>query len=547
MDIDPQSLNATLQIVLDFVGQYFWKIVIVVFLFASRKGVAGFIERMFKLSFSYGNASGSVEAVPPTEIQKSVADSTVAQKSKPDQDADSETAEIKEKESEGGFWFPKMQQAFRDGDVDKAKNIFETHQRDEKDADNRHSSEAIFLHLLFTYGNDQTALKKLEELYERSTNDHQISLAAFWLATSFEKIRDVGNTERIWIDAIGKVTDSAEKTTLTTSLAYTYRDDARAELGVRLLEKRLQQVDDTDQRASLYLSLSNLEKELEHPENAAIALEKAVELCPADRDKLFEAAYAESDEDLRLLSILNYQTLLKLDPDHAIAINNLGVCAGRFELNGKQVSLFRQSSEKESTLAMANLAGDLIDKGYWREAQEILDKARTMDSPHKNVSSALVRLQNLRDEESKKWQDLNKTAVIFQKKVRKYGDAVFDSSAALDVFSGAWFTPNGDKVEITGKGRVISSDWSEVRQGLGGSTSKYACAIAGTCRNRSAIISYSRKRTGQRVAGLLGGLSDKSINCYSYLSKDRQRWEIFSRESKEDFSLSLTRTSPDVD
>ena len=94
----------------------------------------------------------------------------------------------------------------------------------------------------------------------------------------------------------------------------------------------------------------------------------SLKYAPGDRDKLFSAAYLQSESKLELLSIANYRTLLALDTNHATALNNLGVIARDLNLDGKKVELYKRAIDAGSTLAMANLASAQLNAGLWDDA-----------------------------------------------------------------------------------------------------------------------------------------------------------------------------------
>ena len=438
-----------------------------------------------------------------------------------------------------------MHKAFIDGKIEKAKQVFEANQREEHDANRRHSNDAVFLFFLYTKGNDATALSRLEALHARRANDKQRNDSIFWLLWSYEVSKNHDKAERLLQSTISMVTDEAEKTSHIIDLANVYKSKGEPDRGIECLECQLQEVTNPEQRVSLYQALSNLEKEQGNEEIAAIALEKAIELSPGDRDKLFDAAYAQSKVNLRLLSVSNYGTLLNLSPRHAAALNNMGVCASEFKLTGKPVSMYRRSMEEGYTLAMANIANLFMSSGFWEEAKQILDKARVAESPHENVGNALYRLQSLQDDEDKRWTTLTKKADEFQRRVREYGGACFDRSFSSFNCGGVWYTKRGAEVIIELSGQEVKGKWVEqLTMGLRDSSIEYKVSISGIRRNRSVALTYRRRPESERPPTLLGGSLDKSVKCYSYFSLDKQLWEIFSSELDEELTLTLQRNPP---
>lgn len=543
MDPEKEFTIGTLKVLLDFIGQHIWALILVIFILTFRKPISGLIERIIKLNIGWGDASGGVEASIPSHMPNDGLRPEIESTVSPPSDEASEPVELKEKEEEAKDWFLKMRKAFHDGNTAKATQVFEEHQRDEEGSDQRHSNEALFLYFLYIDGNETTALTRIEELHARSANDKQLHDSVIWLSLCYDAAKNYDKEMKLWKEAISKVDDEGKKTSFVAYLANAYKKNGDVNLGIELIEERLMEVVEHEQRAKLYKALSSLEKENGDSEAAALALEKVVELSPGDCEKLFDAAYEQSNEKLKLLSVSNYLTLLALKPRHSTALNNLGVCLSEFKLKGKQISLFRQSMGEGSTLAMANLAGRFIDGGFWKEAKEILDKARVMEEPHENVGNVSYRLSSIKSQEEEELSALTKKAEAFQRQVRLYGDAFFDRSAAYLDCSGAWYTTGGEEIRIEVDGQKISGEWIEISHAFALSLS-YECSISGTRRNRAAAVTYKKHRGNKSSSTLLGSLQDEWINCYSYLSADKQTWEFFSNEPEKEFKLTLHRKAP---
>jgi tetratricopeptide (TPR) repeat protein len=527
------------KLVLDFIGNNIGWLILLVFLVISKKAISNLLERITKVNFKAGDVSGGVEAaIPKTENQHLLGE-TMAPEVPSQQSPSAETLEV-EKAERGKDWFVEMIDAFDRGDVQQAKLIFETHQREEDDPEARFQHEAFFLHSLYIDGKDDSALRRLEELFQRSVNDEQLENAAIWLSFSYTAAKDYAKAETLWRNAIAKVGGEVGKTRFLIRLASIYKDIGDFQKGIDLIMQRLREVSDSDQKAQLYSGLVNLEKEFGDKETAALAFEKALEFDAANREKLFDAAHLQGEAGLDLLAIANYQTLISLDHKHDAAYNNLAVSVGEFELNGKQIGLYRRAIAEGSTLAMANLANLQISAGLWEEARALLDNARKADNPHENVGKALYRLKSSEDEEEAKWKSLNKRAVEFKRKVRKYGECYFESGCAGQDFEGTWFTEKGNQVLVERNVAKLVASWSE--DTLGGLISGHvACKmnISGSVTNCSARISY--QRTCDKPRTLLSMSEDKQIECYSYLDGGKKVWPIFSKDPKNEFELVLKR------
>jgi hypothetical protein len=125
-----------------------------------------------------------------------------------------------------------------------------------------------------------------------------------------------------------------------------------------------------DTQLKLYRAAAGIFKDRGDKLMRPVALEKALELNPSDRDLRFSAAYAESEADLPHLASANYEALIEQDlKSSAVAMNNLGVQADAFKLPIKSVALYRASMKEGETLATANLAYKLLNQGFIDEAR----------------------------------------------------------------------------------------------------------------------------------------------------------------------------------
>ncbi|MCH9004846.1 MAG: hypothetical protein IH838_06085, partial [Proteobacteria bacterium] len=540
-DVDPSSPIDILDRIFSFLDNHFLGLSILLVVFGFRKGIGGLLQRVTKLFFNApGGYAGGINAAPPTP-ELAQADRSREAKSAEPGERISEEKQQEEAEEKQSLW--DAHQAIASGDLEKATEIFDALQRDVDDADAKHSNEAFFLHDLYTDGASEDALKRLEQLHERSRGDAQIETSTQWLAFCYAAAKDYKKEERTWTEGIAAVRNDAAKTNMIEGLAHLYKRNGETERGIQLLEERLKELDDDAQRASIYSNLASMDKEIGREDDAAIALEKSIEHSPGDRDRLFSAAYLQSERDLTLLSIANYQTLIQIDPNHDTALNNLGVCAGELSLGGKKIALYGRALEHGSTLAMANLANAQINAGLWEDAEKTLDEARKKDKPHENIGHAIYRLQSRRKSEIEEWLGFGKRASEFQRKVREYGDALFDRSDAPVSFAGKWYTQKGDEVTIKNDNGRIHGEWVEQRGFLGNNT--FNCSIDGIVRNRAARVTYRSSDASKLVPSILSDTTPKTVKCLSYLSTDAETWMFFSTQPSDQLAFELRRSIPE--
>ena len=187
---------------------------------------------------------------------------------------------------------------------------------------------------------------------------------------------------------------------------------------------------------------------------------------------------------------------------------------------------------------MANLANLQISAGLWEEARALLDNARKADKPHEKCS-ALYRLKSSEDEEEAKWKSLNKRAVEFKRKVRKYGSVTLSRDVPARISRERGLQKKATKFLSSAMVAKLVASWSEDTLRI----NQWTCCMQDEHFRLSnklfARISY--QRTCDKPRTLLSMAEDKQIGvCYSYLDGGKKVWLIF-KDPKNEFELVLKR------
>lgn len=539
--------------VLEFLFSHFWKLFALTFLIVFRKGLASVVGRLVKGNLSvHGVGEGGFEAsplvvVPP--VQQEPAPKTEppgevkpAELERPDTVEATPEAECPS--------FSDVYTALRERRVEDAERMFRAYFATLESAEQKYSDESFYLYLLFSDAGKQDAVDRLAALHAGATTDEKLEASTSYLASCYSLMKDYEKEERVWTDAIAKANSERTKTIFISGLASLYDKKGSTDQGIALLQDRLRAVSDKEQKSRLYVSLSNLHKKKGEAELAALAAEKAVEFDPGDHDKLFTAAYQQSEQKIQLLAATNYRTLLGLDRKHSSAKNNLAVCAAALKVPGKKIQLYKEAANEGVTLAMANLATEKMDVGLFDEAQAILDEARVMDSPHENVGNAIYRLEKARKDDLERWVELGKKGVVFQRKVRQYAEALFERTAPEGKWEGTWYTATGEEVTVAVTPDGVAGSWTEIKPGRGLGMLRTAsvtieCVITGQIRGRSARVTYSRRDPNEKKpTALFAFSSDSTVSCYSYITDDDQEWYFFETNSESDAAFTLYRKKP---
>jgi len=153
----------------------------------------------------------------------------------------------------------------------------------------------------------------------------------------------------------------------------------------------------------------------------------------------FELAYHYGERSKHLLEAYHYSTYLKSE-DHSTALNNLGVCFESLKLPGKAVDCFVESSSAKNTLAMANMARLYIEKGFYREAETILGKAREEKDYHENVDFYSKELKSLLEKEATEEKAIADRVRYYRDFAVDFARAVFTVIEDYKDLDGLWIT-----------------------------------------------------------------------------------------------------------
>lgn len=98
-----------------------WPLILIIFLVICRDSVSDLIKRITNFRFRKGKIELGIEAPPLVVSQGDTGLKSIEEKPATKDFKDTEIAEKEEKKSE---WFADMNQAFIEGRIDDAKNIF---------------------------------------------------------------------------------------------------------------------------------------------------------------------------------------------------------------------------------------------------------------------------------------------------------------------------------------------------------------------------------------------------------------------------------------
>ena len=503
-----------------------WKLIValgfVMALVFFRHQLRSVIERFKNLRFKRGKTEVSIEQ---TSSELDTKKEALQQKRSDVAPEEKDIDKGEELPKDSSSLFRSMFEAFRDKKFDEATTLFEKLNETEDNETTKKENEVLYLYLSYINKSDKSALKRLDNLAE----DREIAdYALFWLASCYEHSKDYQKAMAIHEKGVSIAKTEDKKANYLASQASCLNKLNKSDRALELLGNALSNFDSDMAKATLYKTISSIEKGRGNKEAAALAREKVVEYEPENTTARSDAAYAQGDSDLHILSALNYDTLLSFDNKDSTALNNLGVQCVRLELPIKGIGFYRKAMEQKNTLAMSNLAYKYMYEGFSEDAASILEKAKSLDDVHPSVGSAIADLQKLKDQEKELWKKIVGNGVQQQDFFRKYADRYFTKAKSSDSFEGDWILDSEHNIKITSQNDKMSAEWGEKTK-IG--------KIEGTVTNATAKLKWKKW-----VSGFFGnGHFDSGTDGFAYLSTDGSSIQVMTIDKTETVFHQLVR------
>lgn len=533
---DANTSTEIIKIITDFLSGNFGYILLFTLLVICRQAISGLIGRLTNFKWKKGDSEIGVEAASP---QSQHEPKRLGQADElPSDSTDIQERSVKKEAAQEQEWLSKMFIAFDEGRIDDAKSIFKEYETHEKDPIELEENKALFLYLLFEKGKDNNAIPRLEKLVNSSTSEESKYNALTWLSICLQNGLQTKADVNLWKKYAKTFTTNNLITGSIIHLAQSLNRDGTPIEAKKAITIQLEKVSDSSGRADLYEALSETEKELGNKKLAVYCKDKSQELKPNNRSELFTTAYQASEEGVDELSISNYITLLKIDADNSIALNNLGVKAQEGQLKTKAVENYKKSASHENTLAMANQGFLLLNAGFVEEAKEIAEKALKIEKPHENVYSLLSGISELQKDDNEKWNKLVNTCIVRQKFIRLYTHAYYEG----DIYSHerGWTTKNGAEVDLMVTDLNLEAKWKEQ---LIGSANIFNVEIRGQINKAAFQGRYTKTKEGEppEPIGLLGMSRNKNIECIGIFSDGGTSLTIVAEDYSKDLLVELRR------
>jgi len=356
-----------------------------------------------------------------------------------DTQTDPQHGEDKQQGAERNFFLDIHIKLFGDKDYDGAKKILDDWLLTAANDDETVHRRAWFEWMRFKAGYSD-GYHELERLKREYPNHRS---PATFLARLLKGLGQLSSAAELFEEASRKASNIRRQAELLVEASLCLVADNKYEDANNLLEKSLPDVEgDSAATFELFNGLAQIAKIKKDNDRQVALLEKALSIQPAEHKLRFEIALRYSAMGRHPLALYHYSILAREAPDGS-NLNNLGVTYSNLKLPAKAVSHYKSSANREETLAMANLAYKYIQEGFLDEANDIIEKALAFKGFHQNVASARAKIDEIRDEEEKREQDIL-SSIDDERRFRlAFADAMIIKGEQVPGIKGKWNTPHG--------------------------------------------------------------------------------------------------------
>lgn len=361
-------------------------------------------------------------------------------------------SEIQEQEKiadEKTLNFGKVIDAIKGKDYSLAEKMFnELLQQDQfKDEELKTTAHIVYYETLYLSGRNE-ALGNLKKIADENPENYYAVKALVECFQLYDKHKDAKETVESYLQRT-KTYDIKLKLSIllsTINIKLKDFDQAKENIYPFLILRNISSNSD-EQNFYIYKSLGDIYKEQGDLEISCSLYEMALNYEPTDLSIRFRLAYDYDEIKKYALSAYHYKTYLKTSED-STAINNLGVEYERLKLFGKAVHSYMKAISKDNTLANANIARLYLEKGFYDDAEKILNHAIEKKEHHENVDYYLNQLKTSIEKEEKDEESLIKVAQDYREFILDYAQAIAVPFNNYEAITGLWITDYMDLKEF---------------------------------------------------------------------------------------------------
>lgn len=506
-----------------------WKlaaiIMILIMLIIFRHPISIWLLKVSRVSVKKGDTEFMVEG--DSEPQDQVIDNLGDELVKPEDPDQPFRADQLLEQKDTYDWYGSMVKAFIDNDLDKADDAYNNLIASEIDAVKKLQWEVIYHQCRYDISNKRDGLKELERL----TEEKEIrSFALQTLAYCYKKSRSYDKAIKSLELSIEASQNLDERINGIKSLSEVYIEIADYNKAFEIVLREISGQPPSNRTGDLFKILAEIYENNNELLLQSIVLEMALNFDPEDSSLRFNAAYVQSEAKLSHLSVTNWETLLRQNPEDNRAQNNLGVESSRLDLPIRAVQYYVASSKSENSLAMANLAYLYMNNGFTDEASEILKTAQTKDNVHPNVSDAISSISKRNERENNRWDEIIQSGVKHQLFIKSFAQARFLSKPRPGSFDGNW-KYNDQEIQIEETDDRFEAEWGE------NSSKRF---LQGDVTNVSAQV-VLKKWHPLKLGAEDRGYYDSGNSGFAYVSDNADELHILILDKDNNVFLDLVR------
>lgn len=477
----------------------------IIFVLTQREGLTSVLKRGFRLK------KGDTEFVSQEpEIPEEDEEALVQQGSREDEPGTdvSSPGDVDLDEPEE-VRFGDIIAHLESGDFDQARQLYEDMRSGQDGEEARLILDARFNYAASRLSDDPAHFEELRGLVSRDNCPIQVFL---FLARRLSELGEFSEALDVIEDALSQAESGEHRAYVLAQRAGVWREHENLDRAIEDLKEAIDEISEPRQLTILYRQLADVYDERGNPDLKLAALRKAARHSPGDDSLQFSLAYALGEAGYQKGAVSIYERLINEDPDHALAQNNAGTHWINFDAPIRGVTRLKKSADLGQTLALANLAFELIGQGFVEEANDLLEEARSYDDVHARVTQAEAAIYDRREGERTQVERIQRVGKQEIDVLDEFGDAYFESSQGTPDLSGRWVM-NGDvEVTIEQQDDDLEARWkSHYSKGIG---------FEGTLSGRTSFVDLIERYWRSGDEGFEAGIRHGAIGILAGRGRD---------------------------
>jgi Flp pilus assembly protein TadD len=348
-----------------------------------------------------------------------------------------------------------------DNDKNRMKIDYEVLQNEETISSNKIKNEAFYYSLLYQIGDDSN--HNFETIEKKAEGTEVFGDVMNIIATAYESTNNYEIAISYYEKGLAVEKNKGELGYLIRGLAHSNFMSGNKNKAYSLLKTALNSTNNNEEKFEYLKALAEQYDKDNNTESKISALEKALEIKPNDKSVIFDLAYTYGETNQLKLALLHYKNLVRIDPVHKNAINNLGVAYEKLGMRFSAVKCYKKATELDHTLAASNLALSYINAGFEGEARGILEQANSQEEVDVRVGKNLVNLQEKIKREKEEVENNLEVAQVERIFQRKLASAEFDLTAAYEprTLNGKWILEDKHQADIEIQQNNIIINWTK--------------------------------------------------------------------------------------